>query len=1013
MGLLSAAMAIDDAPEGGGAEGPVPPPANTETIGGWQVRRSPLGRGKFGEVYEASKGGRRAALKVREPRRWVQVSSGLYTCVFQYVQVFKPSPGSYHSGLEEVTEDMARAAWQCELEALQEVTKWADPRDRVVRLEPFEEPAGCRLLMVPLCVENLETRITTGGYDMEQALAWAADVAMTLHSLHRRIQMVHRDLAPGNILVGDDGRAYVADLGLAAANNPYGFDEHDLFYLRNGPGVAPEVKKSGPTRDYDSSADVWAWGMLLYALLARTVNFDDTTRLDNLWANPEAGVARLVRDIDRAWGGDPVPDGALQALRASVCAVVDRASWGTLLHKLAGCGVAAAGEYIEDRLSEEEKKLIQVEDQLEQLRGGAAADQQAEASLWGTKGNIHLDLEERAHAERVLTKGLELSEPYGGLIKAAILSSLGNLFKYKDEFDLALQHLQEALSISQELSTNPLRVAACLNDLGSLHVYRKEYDLAEGMLEDAWQILTTSQIPPNPLDLAAFLTERAHLRSSIGRYDEARQIHEQALGIRRATGPEGHLRIATSLNNLGNMLHRVERHGEALEKFGEALRIRRGGLPHNHPELASSLSNLAREYRDIGQYDKALPLMEEALSMRRKTLPKGHESICISLCHVGWVHVRMEQGLPAVSKFTEALKIRRLKKPDRDPSLIVPLTGLAAAFRVSGKYEDAIRYASHALKIGREALQKAQGERATPEARKDAGQGEAAVPSPDEAVEARRKALQAAQADLAKCLTELARAHRATDNHQEAVSLLGEALGIRREALGVAQGELATTEARKDAGQGEAAVPSPDEAVEARRKALQAAQTDLAKCLTELARAHRASDNHQEAVPLLGEALGIRREALQVAQGELATAEARKDAGQGDLPSLEQAVEARRKALQAAQADLAKCLTELARAHKAVGKHEEEVPLLEEALKIRHEALQVAQDELAVTEARKDVAESHTELARALKNSGKYSEAVPHFEAALTIRIEFLPDNHPDIAKTVNELNAARRKAVG
>jgi serine/threonine protein kinase len=162
-------------------------------------------------------------------------------------QVFFPGPDAKGSFDQEVT-------------ALELVTRKAPPEARVVRLvEAFEEGGAFYTVMRPLCRESFDHVIdgyARHPYSLKQALTWAVELAQTVHMLHSTCRLFHGDISARNVLLGQDGHVYLADLGLAEHNHPYGMRRGDkaLVLWRNTGGEAPEMKEGD--RGYDSTAEV-------------------------------------------------------------------------------------------------------------------------------------------------------------------------------------------------------------------------------------------------------------------------------------------------------------------------------------------------------------------------------------------------------------------------------------------------------------------------------------------------------------------------------------------------------------------------------------------------------------------------------------------------------------------------------------------------------------------------------------------------------------------------------------
>ena len=138
----------------------------------------------------------------------------------------------------------------------------------------------------------------------ERTLAVLAEVADALDAAHRRA-LVHRDVKPANVLLDEDGHAYLTDFGIT---KQLGGDSTDtgrvvgtLDYL------APEQIRGDPV---DGRTDTYALGCVLYECLAGAPPFRRPTEAEILWAHmqeqpaPVRGYPRLDPVLRKALAKD-------------------------------------------------------------------------------------------------------------------------------------------------------------------------------------------------------------------------------------------------------------------------------------------------------------------------------------------------------------------------------------------------------------------------------------------------------------------------------------------------------------------------------------------------------------------------------------------------------------------------------------------------------------------------------------------------------------------------------------
>ena len=191
---------------------------------------------------------------------------------------------------------------------------------QIFGVEDLPGPAGSHLpaLVMELVEgEDLSVRIARGPVPLAEALPIAQQIADALETAHER-GIIHRDLKPANIKVSSDGVVKVLDFGLAKAishadpdANPANSPTMALtgtqagLILGTAGYMAPEQARGQPL---DRRVDIWAFGVVLFEMLAGKQAFSGDTISDVL-------ASVLKNDLDWTLLPKDLPAPVLNLLR--------------------------------------------------------------------------------------------------------------------------------------------------------------------------------------------------------------------------------------------------------------------------------------------------------------------------------------------------------------------------------------------------------------------------------------------------------------------------------------------------------------------------------------------------------------------------------------------------------------------------------------------------------------------------------------------------------------------------
>uniref|UniRef100_A0A1I8J9C8 Protein kinase domain-containing protein n=1 Tax=Macrostomum lignano TaxID=282301 RepID=A0A1I8J9C8_9PLAT len=115
------------------------------------------------------------------------------------------------------------------------------------------------------------------GLKFEEDRVWFifVQIVLALRYLHKEKDIVHRDLSPNNIMLGEDDHVTITDFGLAKQKRK------DCSKMISVVGTmvyaCPEIVQSQP---YGEKADIWSIGCVLYHMAALKAPFDSSNMLN-------------------------------------------------------------------------------------------------------------------------------------------------------------------------------------------------------------------------------------------------------------------------------------------------------------------------------------------------------------------------------------------------------------------------------------------------------------------------------------------------------------------------------------------------------------------------------------------------------------------------------------------------------------------------------------------------------------------------------------------------------------
>jgi len=517
--------------------------------------------------------------------------------------------------------------------------------------------------------------------------------------------VVHRDLKPGNVMLGEYGETLVVDWGLAksitipegatviARPVPTGGGSAptELGQAVGTPAYMPPEQARGELGKVDHRSDVFALGATLYCLLTGRPPYqrDGVSMLAAAAecdhpparrANPRVPAA-LEAVCARAMA--EAPGGRYQSPR-ELAADVER--W------LADEPVSARAEPLREKARRWARRnrplvtsgVVLLLASVVGLAVGLGAVRAEQARTEEARGN---EEKQRLEAEANLALAKKAVDECFGIAKTHPLlkrPQLGDeLHQLKRLLLVKALPLYEALSArrpggpgsERDVWDQHFRVGYIQHELGSKE---KALDHLRQAERTARQLVKAQPDEANYRDdLALTLTNLGVVREEMGQPKEALESHAEAIELYRALVkalppvPAHFDGLANALNNRGILLGDLGKRPEALKSHAEAAELGRAvvkaqpGSPAYKAELARTLNSLGILQRALGQPQEAQKSYAEAAELYRAVrkagpgVPAYRYGLAATLNNQG--NLRRGRGQPkeALESYAEAVGLYR------------------------------------------------------------------------------------------------------------------------------------------------------------------------------------------------------------------------------------------------------------------------------------------------------------------------------------------------------------------
>lgn len=636
------------------------------------------------------------------------------------------------------------------------------------------------------------------------------DVCNAVAYAHSR-GVLHRDLKPGNIMLGKYGETLVVDWGLAKtqasreSERPESEGEttlvpgscSDVIPTQHGsiigtPAYMSPEQTEGKLDQLGPASDVYSLGATLYHLLV---------------GKPPNANCDVMERIVRTQKGHVAPPGSIHAMipkaldaicmKAMALRPADRYATAQALtsdieHWLADEPVSALAEPITVRTKRWMRK-----------HPGTVAALAASliVGILGLGGGLFFVNAERARTELArqdeekqrieATRQRDETEAVLGFVENQVFAAArpenqeGGL-----GHDVSLARaIQSAVPfVADGFQDRPLTEARLRRTLGTSFWYLNKPEIAEVQYRRARELYTT-RLGPDHGDTLSSMFGLANSYSAQGRHVEASALYKETLELQNSRlGPE-HIDSLATRHNLALSYGVLGRHVEALALDEETLKLMKAMRGPDHPHTFMTRANLATGYLAHGRHAESLALFEEAFAQSKAKLGLNHAATLKCMTGLATCYDRLGRNNEALTLRQESLQLRRDKLGTDHQDTLESMSELATSYFALGRRPEALALREETLKLTKAKLgpdhpQTLACMNSVASSLTALGRHTDALALYEETLKLRRVKLGLEHPDTVTSMNDLGIVYAALRRDNEALALRQETLRLRKDKLG-------------------------------------------------------------------------------------------------------------------------------------------------------------------------------------------------------------------------------------